>query len=118
MGGVPERSTSTRAASGVDFAEHDGRRSSSHAGRAVLAAAAEAADAALAARIAGASQWRDSYLQAVRDLTAAGGRSPGAALAIARAGQRALGSALTFSRDGRRSRSSARSRPHPGPRPA
>jgi hypothetical protein len=71
---------------GVAFPALDGERGTTPTGRGILADAARAADGALADRIEGIANWRSGYLPAVRDLTAAGGRSPAAAAAVAAAG--------------------------------
>src|SRR5215207_3557311 len=72
---------------GVDFpAGPDGRRGTSAAGRAVVAAALRPVDPAAAAAVERESRWRTAYLAQFRRLVEAGLDSPADWLAIARAG--------------------------------
>ncbi len=72
---------------GVDFAAGaDGRRSSSAAGRVIVAGALRAADPDGAGRAAGESNWRAGYVTHFRRLIEAGLNSADAAVGIARAG--------------------------------
>jgi hypothetical protein len=72
---------------GVDFpAGPDGRRSTSAAGRAVVADALRAADPARAERAEREGNWRTGYLTHFRALVEAGLAGPAAAQAIAAAG--------------------------------
>jgi hypothetical protein len=73
--------------SGVDFpAGPDGHRSTSAAGRAVVADALRAADPARAQQAERESNWRAGYLTHFRALVEAGLASPDAAAAVAAAG--------------------------------
>ena len=87
--------------SGVVFPTgEDGRRSTTATGRAVWADAVREVDGDLAARIEGAGDWRTAYVRNVVDVTAAGTRSPAAAVAVARAGLASLGARMRFERGG------------------
>jgi hypothetical protein len=86
---------------GVVFPSQGGVRPSSPTGRAVLAAAARAADPGLGTQIEAASGWRGAYVGPVKRLTELAGRDGAAALAIAEAGLAAAGERLELVRDGR-----------------
>ena len=87
--------------SGVVFPTgEDGRRSTTATGRAVWADAVRAVDGVLAARIEAAGDWRTAYVPNVVDVTAAGTRSPAAALTVARAGLASLDARMRFERPG------------------
>jgi hypothetical protein len=85
---------------GVQFRAVDGRRSSQRVARDVFAAAAEPADPAISARIRATKNWRKSYPGPLRDLVAAGTRTPDLPCATARSGMDALHSSLEFVRRG------------------
>lgn len=74
----------------LDFSLDHGKRSSQSAGKRIFGAAAAAVDQDLARRIESLSEWRKTYIAPVRDLVAAGVRSPKDALHIAEAGLSAL----------------------------
>ena len=76
------------------------QRSSMRTGQAVVADAARAVDPVLAGRFAAIDEWHDGYVEALRDLTAAGGRDGRAALDIAAAGIAAVRARLMLTRDG------------------
>ena len=88
---------------GVCFPEVDGRRSTTATGRAILADAAAADDAALAQQVLSCAQWRSDYVALLRELTlaCADGES---SLAIARAGLESMRSRLLVERAGERLR--------------
>jgi len=89
------------SSSGVVFPTgEDGRRSTTATGRAVWADAVRGVDPALAARIERAGDWRTAYVPHVVDVTAAGTRSPEAAVAVARDGLASLRERMRFERDG------------------
>ncbi|MGO8904723.1 MAG: hypothetical protein ACLQMH_03780 [Solirubrobacteraceae bacterium] len=90
------------AGGGVSFPQEGGRRSTSATGRAIFADAAAAVDPDLAERILQCSDWRDEYLQLLRELTVASAAG-GSALAIARAGLESMRSRLVAERGGRES---------------
>lgn len=88
------------SSSGVVFPTgEDGRRSTTATGRAVWADAVRDVDPALAARIEQAGDWRTAYVRNVVDVTAAGTRSPEAAVTVARAGLASLRERMRFERD-------------------
>ena len=88
---------SESSSSGVVFPRgEDGRRSTTVTGKAVWADAVRDVDAALAARIDAERDWRTGYLRNVVDVTAAGTRSPAAAVAVARAGLDSLARRMRF----------------------
>lgn len=87
-------------AAGVVFPEVDGHRSTSAAGRAVLAAASRSVDPDLAAAIEGERDWRRGYLAHMRTLVAAELRNPDAAPQVPRAGLDALHTSFAFVRNG------------------
>ncbi len=85
--------------SGVVFPRgDDGRRSTTATGRAVWADAVRDVDAALAARIDAATDWRSAYVEDVVRVTAAGTSSPAAAVGVARAGLASLARRMRFER--------------------
>jgi hypothetical protein len=87
------------AGGGVSFPLLDGRRSTSATGRAILADAAGAVDAALQQRIRSCSEWRSDYMALVRELTLACAERE-ASLAIADAGLRSMRSRLVVEHRG------------------
>ena len=92
---------SSSPSSGVVFPTgEDGRRSTTATGRAVWADAVREVDGGLAARIDAAGDWRRAYVPNVVDVTAAGTRSPAAAVTVARAGLASLGARMRFEREG------------------
>jgi hypothetical protein len=95
----PKRDSRT-GGSGVSFPLHDGKRSTTATGRAILADAAAATDPALAARIRRCGDWRSSYAGCIRDLTVASTRGGDDARAIARAGLDSMRSRLVLERGG------------------
>ncbi len=74
----------------------DGSRSTTAVTKGVVADAVRTADAAAADAVLAARDWRSSYLEHVVALTAAGARSSGASLAIARAGLGAVAARTVF----------------------
>lgn len=80
----------------MDFIERDGKRSSQVAGKTIFAAAAAGVDPGLAERISAVDNWRKDYIEPVRDLVAAGARSPKNALKIAETGLPAVHENLVF----------------------
>ena len=93
--------TATRApvSEGVDFPLVDGGRSTTATGRAILADAARPVDSELAHEIEEARDWRRSYVQFVRELTAASAATREASEAIAEAGLASMHSRMVFERD-------------------
>ncbi|RJK96307.1 hypothetical protein [Vallicoccus soli] len=91
---------------GVQVRAADGRRSSTRAARAVLAAAARPVDPALAERVLAEPRWRQAYARHVRDLVVAGRADP---VAVARAGLAAAQDEHEL--DGRPVREAVRSAP-------
>lgn len=86
-----------QSSSGVVFPTgEDGRRSTTATGKAVWADAVRDVDAALAARIDAARDWRTDYVRSVVDVTASGTRSPETAVAVARAGLASLARRMRF----------------------
>lgn len=84
---------------GVRFPEHDGTRSTSRAGREVLAQAIAELDPQLSDELRGAADWRRSYARFLHRFTAAelaGTRDPAA---VPRAGLDALHTSFTYGRD-------------------
>ena len=94
-------STQARAAvsEGVLFPLVDGERSTTATGRGILADAALAVDPELAREIERARDWRRSYVQFVRALTAASAATREAPEAIAQAGLASMHSRMAFQRD-------------------
>ena len=78
----------------------DGRRSTTTAGRAVLADALRAVDPAGADAVEAEKDWRSGYLRHVVALTAAGARSAPAAVAVARAGLASVGTRMALATGG------------------
>jgi hypothetical protein len=94
-------SQAPRPAAGVQLARDEtGGRSSTAVTRGVVAAALAPADPVASAAAAGERAWRTGYLRHVVALTAAGARSAGACLDIARAGLDALDERMVLVRDG------------------
>ncbi|MGH2753120.1 MAG: hypothetical protein ACRDLB_01680 [Actinomycetota bacterium] len=93
-------SGSSATAEGIQFPVRDGRRSSTAATKKIFARAATPVDPALAGAIAGAADWRKSYVDHVRDVVAAGIATPDRAIRMARAGLDAATSEMVFLRDG------------------
>lgn len=85
-------------AEGVQFAAVDGRRSSQHAGKAILADAVRAVDADLASRIEQTSDWRKRYIDPFTGSVIAGARSAKDALRVAQDGLDSVHDHLTFVR--------------------
>lgn len=83
---------------GVIFPEVDGRRSSMAVGRETFAVASDAIDPRLGQQVRDTKNWREDYVGPVRDLVAAGARSPEAALTGASAGLSHLYEAFEFRR--------------------
>lgn len=88
------------AGEGVAFPVQDGDRGTTATTRAILADAARAVDPSLGDAIDGRRDWRSGYLGAVRDVTAASGRSVAAATAMATAGLASMRGRMVFDRDG------------------
>ena len=87
---------------GIQFApEPSGRRSSTHAARAVFAAALAAADLPAAQALRAEHDWRTRYPRHLRALTQAGMASPVQAVTIARAGLAEAQRHVEFVRAGR-----------------
>ena len=88
-------------AEGVQFrANAQGRRSTMEGGKSAWAAAAEASDPGLAAKIRAEKDWRSRYASHVVRVAAASARSEADAVRVAEAGLTALHGALEFVRDG------------------
>jgi hypothetical protein len=87
-------------ATGVAFPEVDGSRSTSAAGRAVIAAAAATVDAGLAERIAAEERWHQRYADHLRALVTADLRAEGDLDRLPRAGLDAVYDRFEFVRDG------------------
>ena len=85
-----------KAASGVQFAQVDGRRSSQAAGKSIFSEAVDAVDPALASEIRGTSDWRKRYLAPVRSVVEVGTRSPSDAVRIASDGLSSVRRHLVF----------------------
>jgi hypothetical protein len=85
---------------GVVFPLAGGRRSTSAAGRSVVADAVRDLDVGLAWRIEDESDWRHGYLWALRRLTQLEAGSPDAAVAVARAGLASVRRRFRFRVDG------------------
>jgi hypothetical protein len=85
---------------GVRFPLHDGRRSTQHTARDVLARAAAAADPDLAAAIRAEDRWRTAYPGHIRRLTECAAASTQVGTDIARAGLAAVHATFEFARDG------------------
>lgn len=84
---------------GVQFVEHEGRRSSTRAGRTILAEAVAGADSAVADAIDATKDWRKDYLDPVRSVVEIGARSTKDALRIAEDGLLAVDRHLVFVKD-------------------
>ena len=88
-------------AEGVQFrANAQGRRSTMEGGKSAWAAAAEASDPVLAAKIRAEKDWRSRYASHVVRVAAVSARSEADAVRVAEAGLTALHGALEFVRDG------------------
>ena len=85
---------------GVQFAEVDGRRSSTTAATAIFSDAVRNIDPALAGRIESTKDWRKSYLDPVRKVVEAGVPSPKDALRIASDGLHSVRENLVFVDEG------------------
>lgn len=86
--------------SGVAFPGTDGRRSTTAAGRAILADALTGVDPALAATVSAEPDWRRGYLRHFRDLTVREATTPGGAATIAAAGLDSVARRFVLHRDG------------------
>ncbi|MEA2453243.1 MAG: hypothetical protein QOG04_1953 [Actinomycetota bacterium] len=86
---------------GVQFASVDGRRSSQHAGKAILADAVRAVDADVAGRIEKTQDWRKHYITSFTDTVVAGATSAKNASRVAVDGLNSLHDHLSFVRDGK-----------------
>lgn len=97
-----QSSQSPALSQGVAFPQVDGRPSTTTAGKAIFAAAAEQVDRELSEAIAGASDWRKRYVGHVRRLVERTARTPEGALAAARAGIAAVNEQFAFVRSAHR----------------
>ena len=88
------------AEQGVQFAQVDGRRSSTAAGRAIFAEAVAGVDEELGSRIAGTKDWRKSYLTPVREVVEAGVPVGKDALRVATDGLNAVREQVVYSHEG------------------
>ena len=86
---------------GIQFKEHEGRRSSQRAAKEIFADAVRDADEATARSIERTKDWRKGYIEPVVDIARAGARSAKDALRIASDGLASVRRNLTFVRDGR-----------------
>lgn len=85
---------------GIQFAEHDGRRSSQRAAVAILSDAVRAVDESLAGRIEHTQKWRKTYMVPFGEVVAAGARSGKDALRIAADGLESTRRNVVFVRGG------------------
>ena len=92
----PDTETEARPENGVQFAEIDGRRSSTHAGKAIFSEAVAGVDGDLARRIASTKDWRKDYITPVRSVVESGIASPKDALRISTDGLAAVRQHLVF----------------------
>ena len=91
-----ETDTGAAPEKGVGFAEVDGKRSSTRAGKAIFSDAVSGVDGELAHRIATTKDWRKGYLTPVRTVVERGIASPKEALRIATDGLAAVRQHLVY----------------------
>lgn len=91
--------TAVAEGAGVCFPASDGKRSTSAAGRGILADAARAVDPELAREIEATRDWRHDYLRAARRLTAASAATSEASQGIADAGLASVRTRIAFERN-------------------
>ena len=95
-----DTATETRSENGVQFAEVEGKRSSTAAGKAIFSEAVAGVDGDLARSIDAARDWRKSYLGPVRSVVERGISSPKEAVRIAGDGLAAVREHLVYVDDG------------------
>lgn len=84
------------AVTGIQFPIIEGARSSQRSGRNILSGAVRYVDASLADRIETTPSWRKRYVDPMRDVVAAGLRSPKDAMRLATDGLAQLHSTMTY----------------------
>lgn len=93
---MSEQESATRPERGIQFADRDGNRSSTAAGRAVFARAVAGVDSDLSQRIAATENWRKNYIEADVRVVERGVASAQVALRIAADGLAATREELVY----------------------